>query len=242
MAQAKKAAKAAPSAKKKAATVTKTTAKKTAPAPPKKAVGKKAAPAATKAPAPAKKAPPPAKAAPAKAAPSKAASSKAASSKDTAKAAPAKAAAKAPAPKKAPAPAPAPKKVAPAPRKGDFDAKFLDAQKALLLQERAEYIIQADALKAEADQLARDAEPGDVQFDEESGEGGNTNLDRERDLVLSAQAMQAVEEIDFALVKVTNKTYGYCENCGQPIPKARLNAIPHARLCVGCKSGGLSRR
>ena len=85
-------------------------------------------------------------------------------------------------------------------------------------------------------------EPGDVQFDEESGEGGTANVDRERDLALSAQARVAVEEIDFALAKIKNGTYGMCESCGQPIVKARLQAIPHARLCVACKSGGLSRR
>ena len=54
-------------------------------------------------------------------------------------------------------------------------------------------------LKAEADSLAQEREPGDVQFDEESGEGGTVTVDRERDLALSAQALPAVEEIDDAL-------------------------------------------
>jgi DnaK suppressor protein len=81
-----------------------------------------------------------------------------------------------------------------------------------------------------------------VQFDEESGEGGTIAVDRERDLALSAQAVLAVEEIDDALVKISRKTYGMCERCYEPIPKARLRALPFARLCVACKSGGLSRR
>ena len=41
---------------------------------------------------------------------------------------------------------------------------------------------------------------------------------------------------------IETKMYGACENCGQPIPKARLRALPYARLCVACKSGGLHRR
>ena len=49
-------------------------------------------------------------------------------------------------------------------------------------------------------------------------------------------------EIDDALRKIDRKTYGGCERCYQPIPKARLRALPFARLCVACKSGGLSRR
>ena len=37
-------------------------------------------------------------------------------------------------------------------------------------------------------------------------------------------------------------SYGVCERCCNPIPKARLKALPYAALCVACKSGGLSRR
>jgi DnaK suppressor protein len=120
--------------------------------------------------------------------------------------------------------------------------KFLQEQVALLEEERRIYTEQAESLKAEADQLAQEMEPGDIQFDEESGEGATMNIDRERDLALSAQARAAVEEIEHALAKVRNGTYGVCEDCGQPIPKARLKALPYARLCVACKSGGLSRR
>jgi RNA polymerase-binding transcription factor DksA len=122
------------------------------------------------------------------------------------------------------------------------EQKFLDAQRVLLLEERAIYAGQAVDLRAEADSLALEREPGDVQFDEESGEGGTVTVDRERNLALSAQATAAVEEIDDALRKLDRKTYGGCERCFRPIPKARLQALPFARLCVACKSGGLSRR
>jgi RNA polymerase-binding transcription factor len=218
----------------------------------KSAVAKKAVPA--------KKAPP--KKAPPKKAP---AAKKAASARPTtAKAAPAKkatAAKKAPAKKGAvgarPAAAPAakseappkkvtPKKAAPAKKAsiGPYakDEKFLAEQRDLLLGERSVYEGQAHALRAEADSLALEREPGDVQFDEESGEGGTVTVDRERNLALSAQAGLAVEEIDDALRKIERRTYGACERCHQPIPKARLRALPFARLCVACKSGGLSRR
>ena len=193
----------------------------------------------------------PAKAAPAtskKAAPAKAATKKAEAPKKVAapktpvpaKAPAAKAAAtktpaaKAPATPVPPAPAKKPKKVV-------LD-KFLLEQKALLEEEREAYLASAAAFKAEADMLALDMEPGDVQFDEESGEGGTANVDRERDLALSAQAKAAVEEIDEALARIQHGTYGNCSSCGQAIPKPRLKAIPHASLCVACKSGGLSRR
>lgn len=122
------------------------------------------------------------------------------------------------------------------------DEKFLEEQRQLLQSERSVYETQASDLKAEADSLAQEREPGDVQFDEESGEGGTVTVDRERDLALSAQALAAVEEIDEALARIEAGTYGACERCHQAIPKPRLRALPFARLCVACKSGGLSRR
>ena len=225
------------------ATPKKAPAKKAAPAK-KTPVGKKAAPAkkaAAKTGSPAKKAvaakKPAVKKAPA--------SAKAAAAK---KPAPVKKAA-APAPKKAAAapalvkkaPAPAVKKAVPRKAGAPLD-KFQEGQRIALLEERDTYTRQASALRAEADELARDREPGDVQFDEESGQGDTMNVERERDLALSAQAMDAVAEIDKALEKLADGTYGICERCGQQIPKERLRAIPWAALCVQCKSGGLSRR
>lgn len=126
--------------------------------------------------------------------------------------------------------------------KGKATDPWLAKQQEALLDERATYTQQAEELKAEADQLAAEMEPGDTQFDDESGEGGTQQLDRERDLALSAQARAAVEEIDRALEKIGNGTYGSCERCGKAIPKPRLEAIPWAALCVQCKSGGLSAR
>jgi len=120
--------------------------------------------------------------------------------------------------------------------------KFLEAQRKLLLEERDAHTKQAAGLRAEAEQLAEERDPGDVQFDEESGQGDTMNVERERDLALSAQAMQQVQEIDVALEKIGKGTYGLCERCGQPIPKERLQALPWAALDVSCKSMGFARR
>ena len=117
--------------------------------------------------------------------------------------------------------------------------KFLEGQLAELERERANYLRQAETLKAEADSLTEDREPGDVQFDEESGEGDTLAVERERDLALSAQARAAIDQIDVAIEKIHAGTYGQCDNCGTTIPKERLKALPYAALCVKCKSGGL---
>ncbi|HEX5366820.1 MAG TPA: TraR/DksA C4-type zinc finger protein [Acidimicrobiales bacterium] len=119
---------------------------------------------------------------------------------------------------------------------------FLEGQLADLEADRANYLRQANSLQAEADSLTEDREPGDVQFDEESGEGDTLAVERERDLALSAQARAAVEQIDAAIAKIRAGTYGRCESCGATIPRERLKALPYAALCVRCKSGGLGLR
>ena len=221
-------------------------AKKKAPAksePAKKKAAAKAQPAKKKAPA---KAEPASKKAPAK----KAAAATKAASADTAAAAPpkavaekAKAPAKSTATKAATAKAAAPVREAPSrPTSAGLDKAFLDEQRALLQEEREVYLQQAEEYEAEADMLARELETGDVSFDEEAGEGGAATVDRERDLVLSAQARQAVEQIDAAVARIEAGTYGLCTQCGQKIPRMRLKAIPYADLCVDCKAGGLLRR
>jgi DnaK suppressor protein len=215
-------------AKKKAAPARKPTPAKKPTVVKKKAVPQKKAVAAKKV-APAKKAVAAKKVAPAQ---------KAVSQPSVAASAPAPVAAKAaPAVKAVPKPPPKP-------TRGPYasEPKFLEEQRKFLLEEREVYKTQAADLRAEADSLALDREPGDVQFDEESGEGGTVAVDRERDLTLSAQAMATIDEIDMALKTIETKMYGACESCGQAIPKARLRALPYARLCVSCKSGGLHRR
>lgn len=117
--------------------------------------------------------------------------------------------------------------------------KFLEGQLQALTDERTTYLRQAETLQAEADSLTEDREPGDVQFDEESGEGDTLAVERERDLALSAQARAAIEQIDEAVSKIHDGTYGRCDSCGNVIPKERLRALPYAALCVKCKSGGL---
>ena len=124
----------------------------------------------------------------------------------------------------------------------DFDAKFLKVQRDLLTTERQALLGQADRLEDEANSLIEDGEMGDVQFDDESGEGDTMVVERERDLALSAQARQTVADIDAALDRLAIGTYGYSLVSGKPIPRERLEAIPWATELVEEKVGGIGRR
>ena len=111
-----------------------------------------------------------------------------------------------------------------------------------LLEEKTRLLHQADELVAEAEELARDRDGGDTQFDEESGEGDTISVERERDLLLSAQARHVVDEIDAALERMQQGTYGVCSYAGRKIPLERLEAIPWADVCVDCKARAERRR
>ena len=123
-----------------------------------------------------------------------------------------------------------------------LDGAFLDEQRRKLLDERARYVRSAETMAAEAAALLDDREPGDLQFDEESGEGDSWAVERERDLALSAAARAAVELIDNALRRIEDGSYGICVVSGKPIQKERLRAIPWAAERVEYKAGGLGRR
>jgi RNA polymerase-binding transcription factor DksA len=124
----------------------------------------------------------------------------------------------------------------------DFDVKFLKAQWDLLLEERARLLGQAVRLEDEAHQLIEEAEMGDVQFDDEGGEGDTMVVERERDLALSAQARETITEIDAAIARISEGTYGYSTTSGRPIQRERLEAIPWATELVSEKVGGIGRR
>ena len=108
--------------------------------------------------------------------------------------------------------------------------KTLQKLRDLLIEERARHLQQSVELQADADMLVNEREQGDTQFDEESGEGDTISVERERDLMLSANARQAVDEIDRALERMDNGSYGLC------VPAAARSTSPGSRPSRGPSS------
>jgi RNA polymerase-binding transcription factor DksA len=79
--------------------------------------------------------------------------------------------------------------------------------------------------------LAASGAQRDLQLEE--GTDGNL-LDQELGDALAARTRLFLAEIDAALARLDEGSYGRCETCGEAIPLERLEAIPHARTCVGC--------
>ena len=71
--------------------------------------------------------------------------------------------------------------------------------------------------------------------DENLAETASATLGREIDYTLGENAEQVISEIDAALERIEDGSYGTCSNCGGEIPQARLEANPWASLCIDCK-------
>ena len=63
---------------------------------------------------------------------------------------------------------------------------------------------------------------------------GTENYRREMASRFKTIETDTLREIEDALKRITDGTYGICVSCGGPVPKARLEVVPHARLCMKC--------
>ena len=219
---------------KKAAPAKKAVAKKAAPA--KKAVAKKAAPAKK---AVAKKAPPATRAAPAKkAVAKKAPPAKKAVAKKTAPPAkaPAKRAAKvatpAPTAKKARKGAVNPANLPVLPGERPWTKAEVDEVISDLNDDRARVVRTLAAQEEDLAGLMRDAGDG---AGHDQADMGATSFERDQELTLLNNEREKLAQIDRALARIADGTYGICESCGNPIGKGRSMAFPRATLCLTCK-------
>jgi len=67
-------------------------------------------------------------------------------------------------------------------------------------------------------------------------EEATETLELEKRIVLEKRVRDQLAEVECALSKFEKGTYGMCDNCGQPIDPARLEALPQASLCLSCKA------
>ncbi|MDQ3662502.1 MAG: TraR/DksA C4-type zinc finger protein [Actinomycetota bacterium] len=76
---------------------------------------------------------------------------------------------------------------------------------------------------------------GEVSLSEDFADAGTATFDRERDLSLQNNSRDLIAQIDKALRRIDDGSYGTCERCGRSITAARLQALPHVSLCQDCK-------
>ncbi len=107
----------------------------------------------------------------------------------------------------------------------------------ILIDERTKLLKE---LEYEGDQIAKTQleTSGDLSaYSNHMADQGTETERREITSQILSSRREALFEIDLALRKIAQGTYGICERCSKPIPKRRLKFLPQARLCIKCSKG-----
>lgn len=117
-----------------------------------------------------------------------------------------------------------------------MNKRDLDKFEKLLLAKRQQLIEEFGLLKSAAMDTTIKEKTGDLSsYSYHMADQGTDAMEREKTFYFASKSGRLLYHIDQALRRVRNKTYGKCEECGDQINRERLQAVPHARLCIKCK-------
>jgi RNA polymerase-binding protein DksA len=80
--------------------------------------------------------------------------------------------------------------------------------------------------------ISLEEESGDESSDQHMGDVATVTLNREMDLSLQENTEHLLAQVNRALEKIDEGTYGKCDRCGRPIEEGRLEIVPYATLCL----------
>ena len=105
----------------------------------------------------------------------------------------------------------------------------------VLEEERRRVRSAIDNLHSEHPGSMSDETGEDAVYDNHLADTATETYDRELDYTLEENSEHVLAEIDAALRRIEDGTYGQCTNCGRQIPRERLEARPYATLCIDCQ-------
>jgi RNA polymerase-binding transcription factor len=111
----------------------------------------------------------------------------------------------------------------------------VDRFREALLEERRRVEAAIENLHADHPGSMRDETGEDAVYDNHLADTATETYDRELDYTLEENSEHVLAEIEAALRRIDEGTYGVCSSCGKPIPEDRLEALPWATLCIDCQ-------
>jgi RNA polymerase-binding transcription factor DksA len=105
------------------------------------------------------------------------------------------------------------------------------ADQSLLSTVRSDLNAERDRLDAQIASL-EPGHGGSPDFDDNFADSGQVAAEQGENKVLASQLRSELDEVERALRKLDEGTYGQCETCGEPIAPARLEAMPATRYCI----------
>jgi RNA polymerase-binding protein DksA len=118
------------------------------------------------------------------------------------------------------------------PRDSEWTARELAQIRAQLVAQLSEMQSEYNQSLIELDELQSSSTDG---AGDDQADAGSKTFEREQELSIAANRLDLLTQIKRAVERIDAGTYGFCESCGKPIPKARLKAFPMATLDVACK-------
>lgn len=117
-----------------------------------------------------------------------------------------------------------------------MNKKDLEEFKRLLLRRRAQLSGEVEKLADEALRQNRQDASGDLSsMPIHMADIATDNFEKELNLDFIQRESAELRDIDEALARIEEGTFGLCQVCGKRIRKSRLRAVPHARLCIECQ-------
>ncbi|HZD65970.1 MAG TPA: TraR/DksA C4-type zinc finger protein [Acidimicrobiales bacterium] len=105
--------------------------------------------------------------------------------------------------------------------------EYLEGERTRLAGLRADYAQAGLTSESENENLSELS-----SVDQHQAELGTETFDRERDLTVYERVEGELADVEHALERLDQGSYGTCEACGQPIDEARLEVVPATRLCL----------
>jgi DnaK suppressor protein len=111
----------------------------------------------------------------------------------------------------------------------------VDRFREALLEERQRVEAAIENLHEEHPGTISDEAGEEAAYDNHLADTATETYDRELDYTLEENSEHVLADIDAALGRIEDGTYGICTNCGKQIPEERLEARPWATLCIDCQ-------
>lgn len=114
--------------------------------------------------------------------------------------------------------------------------KDLSNFKKLILKKKEDILDQIKHISEDTLKKSQKEASGDISgYTFHMADVATDTYDREFSLGLVSNDREAIYELDDALKKIEEGTFGICESCKSSISKTRLKAVPYARLCLKCQ-------
>ena len=118
----------------------------------------------------------------------------------------------------------------------DLAKSTLERFRRKLDEERDRLVTLLREIENEREEVRLTETSSDRSPDPNTAEGGSLAFEMEKELTIWQLHQDLLAQVEEALGRIDAGSYGTCEGCGSAIPVARLDALPHTKLCVDCAS------